>query len=501
MKKLLSVLTSTMLTSTGLMFGESSESSGTQTLSIASGASDRYELLSISLNGEEIYGGTVSSINSFTLTLDSADFSEADLTTYPHLLRVTADGGVQGSVYLITAHTTTGSDDSVTVDTDPSSISANDEVSVIPAHTLASLFGTQEENISSISQSSGTVTITTASAHGLNTGDDVTIAGATGDSGVNADHTITRASSTTFTLDDYTGTGSYSGGTWYRAHWPSIGNNTTAGDSTDNDEILIGRPNSADNIIVWTGVGWKSYFYYQNKWFTSGTRSNQEFTVIYPDEGLVFVRRDTDSFSLTLSGTVPAIDAQGFYPNGGSKFLLSNPYPVSIGLQDLAIDTNNDWVKSDTATSADQILVWTGSSWSTFYKNSSGNWANVADAVNYSNPATATAVAGTGGSNALQTADLTLTSGGTGFSFANGNFSITPSVSITGGNGSGATASVTLDGDSVDSISITNGGSGYTSAPTIAITYPQIPSGGAVMVIRQSGGTGGNVYLQTTVPY
>ena len=90
---------------------------------------------------------------------------------------------------------------------------------------------------------------------------------------------------------------------------------------------------------------------------------------------------------------------------------------------------------------------------------------------------------------------------GHGFSFANTNFGITPSVSITGGGGTGATAEVTLSGDSVASISITNGGSGYTTAPTITITYPQIPSGGAVMVVRQDGGSGGNEYLQTSVPY
>jgi len=502
MKKLILVLTSTLLTSTGLLLAEVSESSGTQTISIASGASDRYELLSISLYSDEFYSGAVVSVSSNTVTLDAADFADADLTTYPHLLRVKEAGSNQGAVYLITAFSTSGTDDSVTVERDPSAISADDEVSIVAAHTLASLFGAQAKNVSSYSVASGTVTVTTSAAHGLNTGDDVTIAGATGDSGVNDDHTITRVDSTSFTLDDYTGTGSYSGGTWYSAHWPSMGNNTTAGDSTDNDEILVGKPNAGDNIIVWNTIGWKTYFYYTNKWLTHGTRSDQKYTVIYPDEGLVLVRRDTDSLSLTLSGTVPGIDAIGYHPQGGENFLLSNPYPVAIGLQDLALEgASGSWTESDTAGSADQVLVWTGSSWSTFYKNTSSNWANVSDAVNYSNPATATATAGTGGSNALQTSDLTLTSGGTGFSFANTNFSITPSVSITGGGGTGATAEVTLSGDSVDSISITNGGSGYTSAPTITITYPQIPSGGAVMVVRQDGGSGGNEYLQASVPY
>ena len=198
MKKLILVFTSTVLTSTGLLFAEVSESSGTQTISIASGASDRYELLSIPLYSDEFYSGTVVSRSSNTITLDGADFAGADLTTYPHLLRVKEVGSNQGAIYLITAYSTTGTDDSVTVERDASAISADDEVSIVPAHTLASLFGAQAKNISSISESSGTVTITTSAAHGLNTGDDVTISGATGDSGVNADHTVTRVDSTSF---------------------------------------------------------------------------------------------------------------------------------------------------------------------------------------------------------------------------------------------------------------------------------------------------------------
>jgi hypothetical protein len=508
MKKIIPLLSLPLLNPAGLLHADTTESSGTQTISIASGTSARYELLSISLFSESLYAGTVVSVNTNTVTLDSADFSNADLTTYPYFLRVKASGSNQGSVYLITAHTSTGTDDSVTVDTTPS-LSANDEVTVIPAHTLASLFGIQPESCSSIVDSSGTVTVTTAAAHGLNTGDSVTIEGATGDSGVNDTHTITRTSSTTFTLDDYTGTGTYSGGTWYNGNWPTIGNNTTAGDSTDNDELLVGSPAVADNVIVWNttssgnSIGWKTYFHHTTgKWYTAGTRANQEFTVIYPDEGLVLVRNDTDSFALTLSGVVPAINAMGYHPSAGNKFLLSNPYPVAIGLADLALDAaSSKWTQSDTASSADQVLVWTGSTWSTFYKKTNGDWANASDAINYSNQATATAVAGTGGSNALQTADLTLTSGGSGYSFANTNFSVTPSVAISGGGGSGATAEVTLSGDSVASIAITNGGSGYTSAPTITITYPIIPSGGAAMIVRQSGGSGGNEFLQATVPY
>ncbi|MBT3468272.1 MAG: hypothetical protein HN467_03005, partial [Opitutae bacterium] len=151
-------------------FAIETESNGTQSISISAGASDRYELLSIALNADATYTGSISSISEYTLTLDSADFSDTDLTTYPYFLRVKADGSNQGAVFLIIAHSTTGSDDTVTVDTSPASLSADDEVTIIPAHTLASLFGKAAGSISSISVSSDVATVTTSSNHGLNTG-------------------------------------------------------------------------------------------------------------------------------------------------------------------------------------------------------------------------------------------------------------------------------------------------------------------------------------------
>ena len=500
MKKILVLLTLPVLTLS--LWGTATESSGTQSISIAAGSSDRYELLSIALNADAVYTGSIDSITGYAVTLDSADFSVSDLTTYPHFLRIKADGNNQGQVYLIVSHTTTGSSDSVTVNTSPSALSANDEVTIIPAHTLASLFGCNPTSIGSISVSGSDVTINTGSNHGLNTGDQVTLASISGSPSLSGDFDITRTGATSFTIDDFDGTGgSYTGGTYYQASWPTIGGNTSSGDGSSNNEILVGKPSKADNVIVWTTYGWKTYFYYNNKWQTYGTRSSQDFTTIYPDEGLVLVRRDTDSYALTLSGVVPAIKSQAFHPAGDNKFLLSNPYPVAIGLTDLGLHSSSNWTNNDSASSADQVLVWTGTNWSTFYKKASGNWANTSDSINYSNPATVTATTGSGGGNALQTSDLTLSSGGTGYGFGNTNFSATPSVSITGGGGSGATASVTLSGDSVSSITITNGGSGYTSAPTVTISYTQIPSGASVMVVRQSGGAGGNEYVQANSPY
>ena len=155
-------------------------------------------MISIALNSNALYTGSIDSITGYAITLDSADFSVSDLTTYPHFLRIKADGNNQGQVYLIVSHTTTGSSDSVTVNTSPSALSANDEVTIIPAHTLASLFGCNPTSIGSISVSGSDVTINTGSNHGLNTGDQVTLASISGSPSLSGDFDITRTGSNQF---------------------------------------------------------------------------------------------------------------------------------------------------------------------------------------------------------------------------------------------------------------------------------------------------------------
>ena len=58
---------------------------------------------------------------------------------------------------------------------------------------------------------------------------------------------------------------------------------------------------------------------------------------------------------------------------------------------------------------------------------------------------------------------ITVTNGGSGYTSA-------PTVTISGGGGSGATATAVLSNRSVISLTVSNGGSGYTSAPTVALT-------------------------------
>jgi len=60
---------------------------------------------------------------------------------------------------------------------------------------------------------------------------------------------------------------------------------------------------------------------------------------------------------------------------------------------------------------------------------------------------------------------VTITAGGSGYTSA-------PTISFSGGGGgSGATATATITGGVVTAVTITAGGSGYTSAPTIIFNY------------------------------
>ena len=134
-----------------------------------------------------------------------------------------------------------------------------------------------------------------------------------------------------------------------------------------------GTPSFADNVLVWSSFGWKTYFHNQGKWQTFGTRSSQNSTIIYPDEGLIYVRKQTSPLTLTFSGNAPTV-CQSYMPSAGNKFLSSNPFPQTIKLSEL-IDTSSNWSKSQNISECDLILYWSGNSWIPYYHDVN-NWIN-----------------------------------------------------------------------------------------------------------------------------
>ncbi|MFT9163811.1 MAG: hypothetical protein ABF504_01905 [Komagataeibacter saccharivorans] len=64
---------------------------------------------------------------------------------------------------------------------------------------------------------------------------------------------------------------------------------------------------------------------------------------------------------------------------------------------------------------------------------------------------------------------IAVSDGGTGYTSA-------PAVTISGGGGTGATATATVENGAVTGFTVTAGGSGYTSAPTVTIAAPASPT-------------------------
>ena len=70
----------------------------------------------------------------------------------------------------------------------------------------------------------------------------------------------------------------------------------------------------------------------------------------------------------------------------------------------------------------------------------------------------------------IEVRSISITNGGSGYTSQ-------PTVSFSGGSGSGAKATALISGGSVTSIAVTDGGDDYTTAPTITISDPDQASG------------------------
>ncbi len=78
----------------------------------------------------------------------------------------------------------------------------------------------------------------------------------------------------------------------------------------------------------------------------------------------------------------------------------------------------------------------------------------------------------------------TVTNAGGGYTGA------APTATVIGGGGSGATATVTVTGDVVTGVTITGGGAGYTSTPTIIINHPNANAAAATGTAIRNSDTG-----------
>ena len=124
---------------------------------------------------------------------------------------------------------------------------------------------------------------------------------------------------------------------------------------------------AADNILVWTGSGYETYYLRENK--KAGTKfwvkgSTTATTDSLPEGGGAFyLNRAATAAELTMSGEVRN-EPQTITIAANGYTLVENPFPTPLDIQTFNVEGA---IAGTSAAAADNILVWTGSGYETYY--------------------------------------------------------------------------------------------------------------------------------------
>lgn len=134
--------------------------------------------------------------------------------------------------------------------------------------------------------------------------------------------------------------------------------------------------NAGDNVLLFNGTSWDVYYHNGTNWKKSGNLANQNNTIVLPDRGMFIVRRATSTLNLTFLGTVPSTTEKTDIPGPGSSF-RANRFPVDFTLKGstnpLNLQNLPGWQSGASASAADNVYLWNGTSWSVYYYNGT-NW-------------------------------------------------------------------------------------------------------------------------------
>ena len=127
---------------------------------------------------------------------------------------------------------------------------------------------------------------------------------------------------------------------------------------------------NADQILVYTGSGFETYYYFSaaNGWYKQSPFGSAQTKVIAPGSAIMFVKK-TAAVTLTGLGTVRTNKLQ--LPMAAGYQLVSTGVPVDSALS--ALTPNGTWTASTTAANADQVLVYNGTGFETYYYFSAAN--------------------------------------------------------------------------------------------------------------------------------
>lgn len=220
----------------------------------------------------------------------------------------------------------------------------------------------------------------------------ISVGGSTSAAGVGTIYTIsaTTASSKTITLASSFASG-VSGTVGYRVrkYWTI----TSVFGAANSAGLQGGTPVSADQVLLWNGTGYDT-FYYQTSgiggtgWRKTGAQSTDASgTLITPTMPVMIKRGQSASLSLSGTGAITGTFKGGITTAGivaGYNF-IANPYGVDMTLTSSGLYTGSTTtgLAPGTSSTADQVLVWnsTTNAFDAYYYLTSTGWRKTTDAT------------------------------------------------------------------------------------------------------------------------
>ncbi|HPA20873.1 MAG TPA: TIGR02597 family protein [Verrucomicrobiae bacterium] len=135
---------------------------------------------------------------------------------------------------------------------------------------------------------------------------------------------------------------------------------------------------TADQLQIWNGSSYDSYYYQTSGLGGIGWRkvgaptADAKNTPLFTEQGILVRRLSAANTNLVLVGAVKTTPT--VIPVDSQFNFVANPYPVEMTLASSQLYTGNptNGVNGGTVITADQVMVWNGSSFLTYYYQTSG---------------------------------------------------------------------------------------------------------------------------------
>jgi hypothetical protein len=167
---------------------------------------------------------------------------------------------------------------------------------------------------------------------------------------------------------------------------------TFFGTTTPTDTLVVhgaGDPLTADLVQVWGGAAWLN-FYYNTVWqrwardTDTITDPSRNSFLLRSDRGLMLTRRAATPLELAVLGRVLNTPQRAFHARADNAltFLATmQAAPTTLGALALQSSSRTSgWRSAADPADADILLVWSGTTWFSFFHNSTaGHWQRVGD--------------------------------------------------------------------------------------------------------------------------